>query len=143
MILVDTDHLSVLTDLRDARRSSLLTRLISADDTISLPVVAIEEQLRGWLAQIRRARDVHRQIVPYLQLSKLFEFLRDWPIVSWNEPSADRFNQLRSSRVRIGTEDLKIASIALANDALLLSSNLRDFQQVPGLQVEDWLTRPK
>jgi tRNA(fMet)-specific endonuclease VapC len=34
--------------------------------------------------------------------------------------------------------DLKIASIVLANQATLLSANLRDFQQVPGLQVEDW-----
>jgi tRNA(fMet)-specific endonuclease VapC len=35
--------------------------------------------------------------------------------------------------------DLKIASIALVQDALLLSANLRDFQQVPELRVEDWL----
>lgn len=35
--------------------------------------------------------------------------------------------------------DLKIASIALSQDALVLSANLRDFEQVPNLQVEDWL----
>ncbi len=35
--------------------------------------------------------------------------------------------------------DLKIASIALSNGALLLSANLRDFEQVPHLRVEDWL----
>jgi tRNA(fMet)-specific endonuclease VapC len=35
--------------------------------------------------------------------------------------------------------DLKIASIVLAHDATLLSRNLRDFQQVPNLRVEDWL----
>jgi tRNA(fMet)-specific endonuclease VapC len=46
---------------------------------------------------------------------------------------------MRAARVRIGTEDLKIASLALANDALLLSANLRDFEQVPGLRVESWL----
>ncbi len=42
-------------------------------------------------------------------------------------------------RIRISTMDLKIATIGLVNDALLLSANLRDFQQVPGLRVEDWL----
>jgi hypothetical protein len=36
-------------------------------------------------------------------------------------------------------QDLKIAAIALTHDSLLLSANLRDFEQVPGLQVEDWL----
>jgi tRNA(fMet)-specific endonuclease VapC len=39
----------------------------------------------------------------------------------------------------IGTMDLKIASIALAHSATLLSANLRDFRQVPNLSVEDWL----
>jgi tRNA(fMet)-specific endonuclease VapC len=33
----------------------------------------------------------------------------------------------------------EIADIALAQDVLLLSANLRDFRQVPGLRVENWL----
>jgi tRNA(fMet)-specific endonuclease VapC len=35
--------------------------------------------------------------------------------------------------------DLKIASIALAHDATLLTRNTRDFAQVPGLRIENWL----
>lgn len=35
--------------------------------------------------------------------------------------------------------DLKIAAVALVNQALLLSANRRDFELVPGLRVEDWL----
>lgn len=35
--------------------------------------------------------------------------------------------------------DLKIAAIALMNDALLLTANMVDFKQVPGLRVENWL----
>jgi len=45
----------------------------------------------------------------------------------------------RGQRIRIGTMDLKIASIALVNDALLVTANQRDFEQVPGLRVENWL----
>ena len=48
------------------------------------------------------------------------------------EASADQ-------KLRIGTMDLKIASITLVRRSTLLSSNLRDFQCVPGLVVEDWL----
>ena len=35
--------------------------------------------------------------------------------------------------------DLKIAAVTIANNAILLSRNLRDFQQIPELKVEDWL----
>ena len=34
--------------------------------------------------------------------------------------------------------DLRIASIAFVTGATLLSRNLRNFRQVPGLAVEDW-----
>lgn len=46
---------------------------------------------------------------------------------------------MRAERVRIGTMDLRIASIVLAHHATLLSRNLRDFRLVPGLRVENWL----
>jgi tRNA(fMet)-specific endonuclease VapC len=46
---------------------------------------------------------------------------------------------LRAARIRIGTCDLKIASICLVDGATLLSRNLADFTQVPSLHVENWL----
>ena len=55
--------------------------------------------------------------------------------------AADLFLQLRRARVRIGSMDLKIAAITLSHGAMLLSRNLTDFQQVPGLHVEGW-TQP-
>jgi len=48
------------------------------------------------------------------------------------EAAADRFAMLRGQKIRIGSQDLKIAAIALAENALLLSAHLRDFQKVPG-----------
>lgn len=104
-----------------------------------IPVISAEEQLRAWLAQVHRLHDVHKQIYPYDRLIRLLETLGVWEIARWSEPALQEFARLRQARIRIGTQDLKIASIALANDAMLLSANLRDFQQVPGLRVEDWL----
>lgn len=49
------------------------------------------------------------------------------------------FHRLKAERVRVGTMDLKIAAVCMAHDVLLLSRNLADFQQVPGLRVENWL----
>lgn len=140
MILLDTDHLTMLGFPGSARCESLKQRLdSSADPLLGTTIVSVEEQLRGLLATIAGARGVHGQITPYARLLALLGFLGDWQIVPLDSRAADRFEALRAARIRIGTQDLKIASIALANDALLLSANLRDFRKVPGLRVEDWL----
>ncbi|MEK6262577.1 MAG: type II toxin-antitoxin system VapC family toxin [Planctomycetota bacterium] len=54
-------------------------------------------------------------------------------------PPAEHYRRLRSARLNVGAFDLKIAAITLANEATLLSRNLKDFKRVPGLSVENWL----
>jgi tRNA(fMet)-specific endonuclease VapC len=139
MILLDTDHLSILTDRRAAGHASLVGRLELAREPLAIPVVAVEEQCKGWLAKIARTREIHQQITPYERLAEFFDFLAEWDIVAFSETAADRFTELRRRKIRVGSQDLKIASIAMAEGALLLSANLRDFQKVSGLRVENWL----
>jgi tRNA(fMet)-specific endonuclease VapC len=57
----------------------------------------------------------------------------------FDKGAANRFKEFRKQKIRIGSQDLKIAAIALSHDALLLSANLRDFRMVPGLRIENWL----
>jgi tRNA(fMet)-specific endonuclease VapC len=139
MFLLDTDHFSVLTDARHSNHAQLTERLLSSAAMIAIPIVSVEEQLRAWLAQIHRLRDLRKQIYPYDRLIRLLETLDEWEIARWSEPAADEFARLRRARIRIGTQDLKIAAIALVNDATLLSANLRDFARVPALRVENWM----
>jgi len=40
----------------------------------------------------------------------------------------------------IGDADLRIAAIALSRGLIVVTGNVREFQRVPGLQVENWLT---
>jgi tRNA(fMet)-specific endonuclease VapC len=93
----------------------------------------------GLLAEISRQRDAGKQVWAYDNLADLFDFLGDWEIVRFDDRAAEQFNGLRKQLRRLGAQDLKIASIALVQDALLLSANLRDFGQVPGLRVENWM----
>jgi tRNA(fMet)-specific endonuclease VapC len=137
MIVVDTDHFSVLADARHVSHSQLKVRFLATVEPVVIPVIAVEEQLRAWLAQIHRVRDPHRLISPYDRLIRLLETLSEWEILRWNETAANVLNQLRTARVRIGTQDLRIASLAIASGARLLSANLRDFEKVPGLRVEN------
>src|SRR5262249_40923393 len=140
MILLDTDHLTLLSYAVGSKSAILTARMQAASGlTFGTTVITIEEQMRGWLAEINRWKDVHKQIPAYDRLVMLFQFLNNWEIMPFDNRTADEFNRLRKQRIRIGTQDLKIASIALVQNALLLSANLHDFRQVPGLRVESWL----
>ena len=140
MIVLDTDHISALQYRDGPKAFTLQSRLDSlALDEIATTAITIEEQMRGWLGLIRRYTDVHRQVAYYERLVRIFDFFAEWQILPFDEHAADEFKRLRREGVRIGTMDLKIASIALVNSGTLLSGNSRDFQRVPGVQVEDWL----
>jgi tRNA(fMet)-specific endonuclease VapC len=103
-------------------------------------VVTVEEQMRGWLGVIARYRDPRQQMAYYDKLIAFVRFFNTWEILPLREPAVHAIRDLRQARVRIATTDLTIAAIALANRATLLSRNLHDFGQVPGLRVENWAT---
>jgi tRNA(fMet)-specific endonuclease VapC len=140
MILWDTDHLSILKYVTNPRCQALMKSMkVSPDQRFGTTIVSVEEQWRGWFAYIARSKDVRHQVKAYSELVELHAFLSTWTILPFDDAAADRFEQLRAGGVRIGSMDLKIASIALVHDALVLSANLQDFQKVSGLRVENWL----
>jgi tRNA(fMet)-specific endonuclease VapC len=140
VILLDTDHLNILQIGKGNVYNALAARMnASSDQHFATTVITFEEHMRGWLAAIRRGQEVAKQVRPYDQLIHLIRFFQAWEILRFDENAAQRFGDLRRQRIRIGTQDLKIACIALEHDATLLSANIGDFNQVPSLRVEDWL----
>lgn len=140
MILLDSDHLTVLKYRESDRYARLTTRLQAvADEPVGTTIVNVEEQMRGWLASIAKERSVTRQITAYRELGALFEFFSKFHIALFTDDAAKRFQDFRAARVKIGSMDLKAACIALAHHAVLLTANCKDFEKVPGLHFENWL----
>jgi tRNA(fMet)-specific endonuclease VapC len=140
VIILDTDHIVVLKYSQGSEYFTLTAKMAaSPDQHFMTTVITLEEQMRGWLALIRRSQDVHRQVSAYAKLNDLVNYFSRWQRLPFDDAAADQFKDLRRAKVRIGTMDLKIAAIAFVHDSLLLSANTRDFAQVPNLRVEDWL----
>jgi tRNA(fMet)-specific endonuclease VapC len=140
VILLDTNHVSILRMPPSERRTRLVERMTrSHDQHFGIPIVAVEETMRGWLAAIAKERLARRQVAAYRELSSLFEFFATFLIAPFDQATADLFDSLQAAGVRIATRDLKIAAISLASNALLLTANRRDFEKVPGLRFENWL----
>ena len=138
MLVLDTDHFSEW-ERDSAAGKRFRVRLESAKSEMAVSIVTVEEQVRGWLAEISRHRDLHHQISPYAKLQRQIDLFADWIILPWDAEAADLFVKLRRQGLRSGSLDLKIACIALTHDATVLTRNATDFAQVPGLRIENWL----
>jgi tRNA(fMet)-specific endonuclease VapC len=131
--LFDTDHLTLFQQGHApvGRRLAL-----QPAGTVGISVVTIEESIRGRLASLARAGDGLTRIRHYALLAETIQLFPQFPIVPYDQPAEDWFQQLRP--VRIGTQDRKIAAIALANQLILVTRNRCDFARVPVLALEDW-----
>ncbi|MGI8669241.1 MAG: type II toxin-antitoxin system VapC family toxin [Aridibacter sp.] len=139
MIILDTDCLSLLDRNKYLESSKLRQKLDKfPDDEIFTTIITFEEQMRGWLSYIAKSKTPEQQIFAYQMLHQFLESYRTTAVLDFDEKSAKIFQQLKSNKIRIGTMDLKIASIAIANEAILVSRNQTDFEKVPDLTVQDW-----
>jgi tRNA(fMet)-specific endonuclease VapC len=139
MLVLDTDHLTEYQKGTSPAALILKQRLDQTVEPYATTIISLEEIMRGWLAAIRRIQGARQQIAAYAKLQRLFRFFATWDVLEWDDAAVDQFEALKQAKTRVGTMDLKIASVCLAADATLLSRNARDFNQVKGLKVEDWL----
>lgn len=131
MYILDTDHLSLLEHRGAFDRHRLLKRLATiAPDDVAATIVSFEEQMRGRLAFLAKSRTIDQQIERYERLRNHLDNYCSMVVLDFDAPAATHFRQLKAQQLRIGTMDLKIASIVLAKNATLLSRNLVDFRRV-------------
>lgn len=138
MVLLDTDHMSLLQrGGAEGQRIRLRLRALPQDD-IATTIVSYEEQMRGWLARLARVTTPERQIFDYGELKKLLQSYCSFAVLDYGAGASAEFQRLLALKLRIGTMDLKIAAITLPINATLLTRNMVDFGKVPDLRIEDW-----
>ena len=138
MLILDTDHISEIE--RNTKLGvQLVAKLDQAGNPIAITIVSVDEQMRGLLKLVRRARQPDERVRAYGRLQSYVEDLTAWTIRPWVDSAEHELARLQAARLGVSTMDLRIASITLANNATLLSRNLRDFQRIPNLSVENRL----
>jgi tRNA(fMet)-specific endonuclease VapC len=137
MYILDTDHLSLI-QRGSGSGQKILTRLSNSPIPFATTIVTYEEQARGWLDYLSRAKTINDQIPAYQLLQAHVLHYRSINILEFTPSAAQTYSQLRKALPRLGAMDLKIAAIALTNQAIVLTRNQRDFGLVPGLSIEDW-----
>ena len=134
MYLLDTDILSNL--LRRAPSTALVTMLAS---------IPPEQQFTSSITLGEMVYGAYRlQEGAGALLQRLEEtLLAHLPVLPFDASAARRYGEVRAELERrgtpIGDADLRIASIALDRDLTVVTGNVRHFQKVPGLAVDNWL----
>lgn len=129
--LLDNDHLSA--HLR--RPSGLAHRFFQYSGRLYTPSIALAE-LYVW---------AFRRADPNAALASIDKLLfHEVSVVDYDKDCAKEFGRVRIEMRRRGFEvptvDLMIASVALLYDLTIVTHNTADFQNIPGLRLDDWLT---
>jgi tRNA(fMet)-specific endonuclease VapC len=139
VFVLDSDILSIIQD-EDGEEFRRIQRRMAVTDlaTVFVSIITFHEQANGCNNRIRRARTADDVVRGYAMYDRiLFEFTK-LNVLGFDQAAAKVFANLRSQKVRIGTMDLRIAAIAVANDMTVVTRNTVDFERVPGLRIEDW-----
>ena len=134
MYLLDTDVLSNL--LKRAPSMTLIAKLaaVPAEKQFTSSIT-LGELIYGARRRSPQADALLTQIETRL--------LPELPVLPFDTTAARRYGEVRTELERRGTPlgdaDLRIAAIALARGLTVVTGNLRHFQRVPGLPVENWL----
>lgn len=138
MTAFDTDILSDLVD----RHPVYVHRLQAIPEVDRyVPVVVVEEVFRGRLDGIRKAQAGQTKISlsrAYDLFAESVQGVRDFHLLPYTATADAQFRQWKAAKVRVGSQDLRIAAIAVAHGATFVTRNARDYALVPGLTFDVW-----
>jgi tRNA(fMet)-specific endonuclease VapC len=135
LFVLDTDILTLYY-----RGDSNVVRNVDAHSPteLAISVLTVDEQLTGWYTLTRQARRPEEIARAYARLGEAVVRLGRWHILSYTESAISRVVHLKALRLNVRLMDLRIAAVALENQAVVVTRNRRDFGRIPGLTLEDW-----
>ena len=138
--LLDTDVLTLFFRGQAKTVARIRDSEMHATDSIATTIVTRVQILLGRMDSLLKAADPGELERAQSNLYRSEENLKAWKVVAFSPNALTRFESLRriKSLRRIGRADLLIACIALAENATLVTRNVKDFRPVPGLKIENW-----
>lgn len=139
MYLFDTDHLGFLQFPNSSEFQNLSVRLGQhSPDHFFISIVSFHEQVNGWTAYVAGNKQTYQLVRGYEKLEGIPQDFSNAQLLPFSLAAADIYDDLKSNSIRVGAMDLRIASIAIANQMTLLTRKTVDFERIPNLLFEDW-----
>ena len=102
-------------------------------DQMCLSMITVSELLHG----------AEKSQFPEKTLRQVEDFISRLAVLDYDYAAASQYGDIRANLERkgipIGVNDLHIAAHARRKGLILVTNNLREFERVAGLRVENWL----
>lgn len=131
----DTDHFSLYQ--RSHPKITARLRQHSPGDVV-VTVVTVEELLRGRLAGINSSKNEDERLDRLRWFRETLDMLKSFPIRDYSVLAKSNFDNLRRQKLRVGSQDLRIAAVTISLGGILVTRNTVDFGKIAGLTIQDW-----
>jgi tRNA(fMet)-specific endonuclease VapC len=135
LYVFDTDTLVLIHEGHKLVGSRVVSHPI---DGLATTAITVEEELSGWYTLLRRVKDRKQLARAYQRLVDAVRLCARFHILSFTEAAIDRFERLKTLKLGVKHNDLRIAAIVVEHGGTLVTRNTRDFRDIPGLAIVDW-----
>ena len=144
LYILDTDHVSMWLENHPIVRLNVTQQVTQPEIDLAITIVTVQELFNGWIGRLNDPSQSLHQVKLYGKLSKVVVFLQEINVLDFDEAADQVFRHLltnhpplRKTRLQ---KDMRIAAIAIAHNATVVTRNQRDFSQVSNLPILDWST---
>lgn len=136
--ILDTNTVTLL----QYENNQIIQRIRAVESSsIFVTTITLEEQLKGRLAIINKCnsnKNLQGLASAHRNLKLTQNFFCSVNLLEFNQAACESYQKLRQQKINSGSQDLRIAAIALVNQAIIVTQNYKDFIKVPNLSIEDW-----
>ncbi len=131
--ILDTDRVSLFL----ARNQPIITQVVQHLPNVAITVITVQELFNGWNGKLNDPKQVNKLSHLYTKLWKTTEFFKVITIINFDRDAESCYLRWRQSNKALTKKrlekDLRIASIALIQNAIVVTRNYQDFSQIPNL----------
>lgn len=136
--ILDTDHVSLFV----RGNQQIIKESAQRYPNVVITIITVQELFNGWIGRINQETDPDNLVNLYSKLMQTIDFIKSVQVLSFDAPAKQSYVTLKGQHKTLARKrldkDLKIASIALSQGAVMVTRNHKDFSLVPQLQLEDW-----
>lgn len=136
--ILDTDDASLFL----AGNKSIIAQVAKHSNNVAITVITVQELFNGWAGRLNDPAQANNLTHLYTKLWKTVEFIKVITVLNFDKDAENCYQLLQQNSKALAKKriekDLRIASIALTQNAIIATRNYQDFSQIPNLKIENW-----